>query len=175
LRARKTVGRSTTIDQELAKFSKQLESLADQVTGGKAALGKNGGPVRKALKHGAKPIRAAMKIGAPVGPPRRAHRSKRTGEMIPARQGGLLRDSIRTETFRKPKELLDANEGVLVRPNPKKAPHFHLVEFGTSKTAANPFMRNAFESQKDVAFKMIKLKMAIEIKAIAKKLRAKNR
>ena len=158
------------LDLELDKFSRQLERLANSVTGGREAVGKRGGPVRKSLQAGAKPIFDEMKRQAPVGPPRPAHRSKRTGKMIPARPGGLLRDSIRREVFRKPKELLDASEGVLVRPNPKKAPHFHLVEFGTEKTSANNFMRRSFDSRKDIAFTIIKQKMAKEIKSIERKL-----
>ena len=168
LRARKTV--ASEIDLELGKFSRQLERLATEVTGGKEELGKRGGPVRKSLNAGAKLIFDEMKRQAPVGKARPAHRSKRTGKMIPARPGGLLRDSIRKETFRKPEELLDASEGILVRPNPKKAPHFHLVEFGTERTEKNDFMRRSFDSQKNTAYTAITQKMAKEIKRIERKL-----
>ena len=158
------------LDWELKKFEIQLQRLANEVTGGRKEVGHKGGPVRKSLMAGAKPILDMMKQEAPIGPPRPAHRSKRTGKMIPARGGGLLRESIRRETFRKPQQLLDAQEGVLVRPNPRKAPHFHLVEFGTAKTSANDFMRRSFDARKDIAYTIIKQKMATEIKRITRKL-----
>jgi HK97 gp10 family phage protein len=159
----------TRTDKDLGLLHKKLKALAASVAG-KEAIGNKGGPVRKALMAGAKPIFDEMKIQAPVGKSRPAHRSKRTGKMIPAREGGLLRDSIRRETFRKPEQLLDANEGVLVRPNPKKAPHFHLVEFGTAKTAAHPYMRPAFDSRKDIAYQAMIQKLDWEITKVAKRL-----
>ena len=158
-----------SIDHDLEVLHEKLKFLANNVHGGKEAVGNKGGPVKKALMAGAKPIFDHMKAGAPIGKPKRARISKATGKTIPARPGGLLRDSIRRERMRKP-DLLDADEGVLVRPNPKKAPHFHLVEFGTQKMAANPFMRRAFLARRDLAYEIIKDKLASEIKSISKKL-----
>jgi HK97 gp10 family phage protein len=155
-------------DRDLGRLHRKLKHLAENVTGGRSAIGDKGGPVKRALMAGAKPIYDEMKHLAPVGKPRPAHRSKRTGKMIPARDGGLLRDSIRRERFRKPEQLLDANEGVLVRPNPKKAPHFHLVEFGPGKGHA--FMRNAFATRKDIAYQAMIQKLDTDITKIAKKL-----
>ena len=164
----------TSTDRDLALLEWKLRALVNEVHGGKQAVADKGGPVRKALMAGAKPIFDMMKSEAPVGKGKPAHRSKRTGKMIPAREGGLLRDSIRRERFRKPEELLDANEGVLVRPNPKKAPHFHLVEFGTVKTAANPFMRRSFEARKDIAYDALVQKLDVEIDKITTRLSRKK-
>ena len=36
--------------------------------------------------------------------------------------------------------------------NRKKAPHGHLIEFGTSRSPANPFLRPAYEAAKKQAF-----------------------
>ncbi len=48
--------------------------------------------------------------------------------------------------------------------NRRKAPHGHLVEFGTSKSAARPFLRPAFESVKESAVDAAKDTMARELK-----------
>ena len=162
----------TQRDLDIAALYDKMKMLRDEVVGGRAALGSKGGPIKRALMAGSKPIMDEMKSGAPVGKGKKAHYSKRTGKLIPARTGGLLRDSIRRERMRKP-EMLDAQEAVLIRPNPRKAPHFHLVEFGTVKMAARPFMRNAYDIRQGEAVDKFKKKLNKDLDKIVKKLSVK--
>lgn len=48
--------------------------------------------------------------------------------------------------------------------NYKKAPHGHLIEFGTSNAPAHPFLRPAFESKKAEAVAAAKIEMAETLK-----------
>lgn len=121
----------------------------------KAISGKGGGPLRKALYAAAKVVRAEVKQATPV-------------------RTGLLRDSIAIFRDREPGRIA-ANEHytVGIRKQRKKyrenyrngrlgrigksystagaAFYGKFVEFGTSKMAAHPFMRPAFEASKQAA------------------------
>ena len=54
------------------------------------------------------------------------------------------------------------------------SPHAHLVEFGTSHSAAKPFMRPAWESTKDQVLDDFKNKLWIEIRKAALRVSRKN-
>lgn len=121
----------------------------------RAISGKNGGPLRRALFAAAKVVKAEVMQAAPV-------------------RTGLLKGSIATFRDRHP-EQIGANEHytIGIRKQRKKfrenyrngrlgrigksyttlGASFYgkFVEFGTSKMAAHPFMRPAFEATKQQA------------------------
>lgn len=120
-----------------------------------AISGKGGGPLRRALYAGAKVVRAEVKQATPV-------------------RTGLLKDSIAIFRDRKPESIgMNEHYTVGIRKQRKKyrenyrnarlgrigksysaagaAYYGKFVEFGTSKMAAHPFMRPAFEASKQAA------------------------
>ena len=143
----------------------------------KAISGKGGGPLRKALYAAAKVVRAEVKQATPV-------------------RTGLLRDSIAIFRDREPGRIA-ANEHytVGIRKQRKKyrenyrngrlgrigksyttlgaAFYGKFVEFGTSKMAAHPFMRPAFEASKQAALTAFESAMRKEVsKAVEQAKRA---
>lgn len=54
-------------------------------------------------------------------------------------------------------------------------PHAHMVEFGTSRTAARPFMRPAWDSERHNALNIIKRELGAEIIMAAKRLSKSKR
>lgn len=133
----------------------------------KAISGKGGGPLRRALFAAAKVVKAEVMQAAPV-------------------RTGLLKGSIATFRDRKP-EGVGANEHytVGIRKQRKKyrenyrngrlgrigksysvhgaAFYGQFVEFGTSKMAAHPFMRPAFEASKQAALTAFENAMRKEV------------
>jgi len=62
------------------------------------------------------------------------------------RQAGALRDSITAQVS------LRKGKGLVVRVGPdKKVFYAHFVEFGTSKMSPHPYMRPAWDGEKDAA------------------------
>jgi HK97 gp10 family phage protein len=116
--------------------------------------GKGGGPIRKALFEAAKVVREDAKRRVPVGSDDDAH----------------LRDNIIMRRDRNPPNGVAEHYSVTVRYRPKKYKntrrnrqkgrvggtyqnfgefyYWRFVEFGTSKMPARPFLRPAFESNK---------------------------
>lgn len=70
---------------------------------------------------------------------------------------GLLKDAIYRAHSKS--RSTDTTKTYHVGWNKKKAPHGHLVEFGTSRAAAKPFMRPAFDRM-DAAIEAGKERMA---------------
>lgn len=92
--------------------------------------------IRQALRSGAKLILAEAKANVPV-------------------DTGALRDSLKVRAMRKRKHRY----GVMVQTSEGwfKGEQFYgaFVEFGTDKMAAQPFVRPAFDSEKEAAEKTI--------------------
>lgn len=132
----------------------------------KAISGKGGGPLRKALFAAAKVVRDEVKQATPV-------------------RSGLLRDSIATFRDRNPQGGVNEHYTVGIRKQRKKyrdnyrnarlgrigksysvqgaAFYGKFVEFGTSKMAAHPFMRPAFEASKQAALTAFENAMRKEV------------
>lgn len=116
---------------------------------------KNGGPLARALAKGGRTIRDDAKRRAPVSDPPSvqvaARRARNTGQI---NKPGRLRDAIVSKRDRNP-GARGRTEAVLVtvrRSGKKGAYYAGMVEFGTVKMEAQPYMRPAFEeNKKDVA------------------------
>ena len=76
---------------------------------------------------------------------------------------GLLQDSI--YRVYSPEKSGDESKLYRISWNKKKAPHGHLIEFGTSRAPAYPFMRPAFD-RVDEAIKAGKARMAESMGAL---------
>lgn len=115
------------------------------------------GMLFKAAAAGAEVLYDEMKIRAPVYTGRvytyKTWTNPRKGdpqqvEMVNAKPG-QLRDSIfRFHDYRRSTE---DRQIYLVGPNKRKAPHWYLVEYGTSKWAGNPYVRPTWEAKKAAA------------------------
>ena len=115
------------------------------------------GEVRPAAQAGAQVLYEEVKARAPVA--KRPHKTK-SGRII---QPGALRDSI-YQVFSK--DNSNATEATYhVSWNAKKAPHGHLVEYGTSRAPAHPFLRPAYDARAADALKAADAKWAEGVKA----------
>lgn len=128
--------------------------------------------LRDAVKAGAELVRDAAKAAAPVytGPVSKGHPPPGTlKKNIICKHA---RDPAHDETFivavRKGKKQTYANSrlnrrmnraGASYRPD-EKAFYWRFVEFGTVKMPAHPFLRPAFEANKEAAARAIKPKLA---------------
>jgi len=107
----------------------------------------------RALKAGAKLIVDEAKALCPVDP----HSEHKMH----------LRDAI---TSRVARGALDDERSVLIGVERPESRRFHLVEFGTSKMAAEPFMRPAIDSQAEAAVAEMGRKLGEDIEKEAKAL-----
>jgi len=119
-----------------------LETVARLKNLPTALSGKNGGPVRKALFQAAKIIEVDAKLRAPVDP--------KTETDIPS--------AIRKVRDRNPRAYPGRPTEVyhigVYASKKHKARHWHFLEFGTVKQAAQPYLRPAFENKKEEAVKV---------------------
>ena len=114
---------------------------------------------RRVLKKAAKPVLEGAKQKAPVGPT------------------GNLKESliISTKVTPSQKKFLESGKGVVVHvgaSHPKGA-HAHFLEFGTRKMPPQPFLRPAWDSNKDKSLKIIGEEMGPFIEKAAATLRKK--
>lgn len=114
------------------------------------------GVIRTALKKAAEPIRAAAEAGAP----RLTHQlaqsiaiSTTLSKRQRRKQGGKVGDV-----------------DVYVGASYPDGAHAHLLEFGTSKMSARPFMRPAWEANKGAALDIIKRELWGAIQRAARRL-----
>ena len=158
------------LDYDLIALERKLVGIVTDLKGGKAAIGKSGGPIALALKDGAKLIKDEMKRQAPLGKDKKGYFTRK-GRWVEPHKAGLLKSSIRTERVRKP-HLMGATEAVFVRPRTRgkgKAPHWHLIEFGTSRMAPNRYMKRAADTMYEGAYQNFKLRLNKEADKIIKK------
>jgi HK97 gp10 family phage protein len=101
--------------------------------------------IRPAAQAGAQVFYDEIKVRVPVGKPR-----KYKGKQI---NGGTLKASI-YQVFSK-KESSDIKKVYHLSWNHQKAPHGHLIEFGTSRAPAYPFIRPSYEAKKDAAIRAV--------------------
>lgn len=108
--------------------------------------------VRGAVRKAAKVVEAEMRARAPVGPT------------------GNLKASIGQIGVRQPdKRKVVRTVGALKRGG-RKGYHAHLVEFGTVKTPARPFIRPAFDRTKGEALKVMGKELGKGVEKAARRL-----
>ena len=104
--------------------------------------------VRPAAQAGAQVLYEEVKLRAPVG--KAPHKSK-SGRII---QPGALKASI-YQVFSQDNSSATRST-YHISWNARKAPHGHLVEFGTRRAPAHPFLRPAYEAEKERALQAAK-------------------
>lgn len=153
---------------------------------------RTGGLIIRALRDGAKLIRDEAKRRVPVGTRMRfvgrgGRRSKKPGARNPRQvSGGLIRAHITEYAIPTSSARAGGRPTVLVRVSnrgytrldgklrfirPGSSPgYWWLVEFGTSKNPAKPFMRPAFETKKQEATEIFRRRLRQEIESTFAKL-----
>lgn len=116
--------------------------------------GKNGGPLRTALRSAAVVIR------------------NRAMELAPKETGRLSRAIV----IRRDKTPAPVNERFVIKPRKgasrrdlRGAYYWHFVEFGTEKNPAQPFLRPAYDQTNQSALDTFKRRLAVGIKSAAKR------
>ena len=107
--------------------------------------------VRPAAQAGAQVLYDEVLLRVPVS--KKTRKTKR-GEVIPP---GTLKGSV-YQAF----SADNSNEGRAtyhISWNAKKAPHGHLVEYGTSRAPAHPFLRPAYDAKQKAALEAAKNKL----------------
>lgn len=133
---------------------------------------KTGGLIMRALRAGARLVAAEARRRAPVANP------SSEAVLSGRRKSGALRAGITTQFSRREEltvEMRVRNRGYIFAEAGKRASsaaegnpnYWWLVEFGTSKMPAQPFMRPAFESKKQAALAEIIRHLKAEIIDVA--------
>lgn len=138
-----TVSVSGNLDVALDKFATEIQEKV----------------ARAGAQQMAQVVYEAAKQNAPVGDTDRV--KKASGRVI---RPGALRDSI-YQVFSQD----NSNSSLKtyhVGWNRKKAPHGHLIEFGTSRMAARPFLYPAYEQNQGRLIDAANAKMAEVLKGI---------
>ena len=132
----------------LEELEKALKELGSEVAG------KNGGLVRTALMGAALPVLRTAQGTAPV------------------REGDLQR-SLKRSRQKKVDPALGANEAVdvgLISRRGRGIAYGGFVEFGTSRMAARPFLRNALQSNVTESTGLFRKRLAMGIERLGKKI-----
>lgn len=136
------------ISMDLTRFKAGLQQKKTQIREA----------TRPAAQAGAQVIYAQAKINVPVSPAGTAHifrgsSYKKTGQEY-LFYSGDLRDSI-YQVYSKDNSG-ESKATYHIAWNHKKAPYGFMVEFGTSRTPAHPFLRPAIVSQSAAAARAMK-------------------
>jgi HK97 gp10 family phage protein len=123
----------------------------------------------KELQKG--PLRSAVSAGAKVV-------QDKAKELAPLDEGTLKRSIYRTRSRSlssavQETHVVGVRYGRQYRRRGQDAWYWRFLEFGTSKLAARPFLRPAFDQMKVEAVMEIKNKLALAIERSVLKLRAK--
>lgn len=146
-------GRVINIAFDFSKLSSKLDRLAKIVTQG----------ARPAAQAGAQVFYDEMK--------QRASTQGSEGEYsapgaAPFVQSGKLRDAIYQAFVEKESGYLNAVYRISWAK--KKAPHGHLLENGTSRMAARPFLRPSYDAKRSEAIRAVNDRLREEIKKVIK-------
>jgi HK97 gp10 family phage protein len=160
--------------QGLKEMEKALLEIGKEI-GAKEATG----IMTKAMREGAQEYQNAMINNAPESAFARLVK-KKSGDKVQITPGFLKsRIKIRASTNNKGTQTKKFGKNVssLVKVGVFKVPYAVQVEYGTRRTKANPFIRNAFTSQSPTVIKVINQRLAKRIqldqRRIAKKHQAK--
>lgn len=124
-----------------------------------------GKTLEAALMRAAKPILDEARSRAPV----RQGGAKRMGKGSKVRMPGFLRASLR----RARKRGSDASATVQIGPH-RRAFYGMFQELGTSRQAARPFLRPAFESKAQDALQLLRTSLASEILKTAQRIASRS-
>lgn len=129
-----------------------LNAALDELTHGAEAS------TRPAAQAGAQVLYDEVKQRAPVS--KRARKTK-GGRTI---QPGALKASI-YQVFSQ--DNSDSGQSTYhISWNASKAPHGHLVEFGTSRAPAHPFLRPAFDAKATMALQSAQVRWSDDMRAL---------
>ena len=140
-----------------------------------AVASKNGGPARVALARGAKVIRDEARTRAPKDTGAMAANIVMKRDTQPQRSGVNERYTVGVRggsqsTFSNTKR--NRRKGVVGQKYEKQSSTFYwrFIEFGTERQPAQPFLRPAFETQKENALAVITDTLAKGIHNAARKI-----
>lgn len=119
--------------------------------------------VRPAAQAGAQVLYEEVLARVPVA---KTSRKTKGGRVIAP---GTLKASI-YQAFSKDNSS-DGHSTYHVSWNAKKAPHGHLVEYGTSRAPAHPFLRPAYDAKSKDALEAAKTKLAEGTKQVISELK----
>lgn len=126
--------------------------------------GKNGGPIRQALFQAAKVIETEARL--------------RAGKIDRPETESSIPKAIKKWRDRNPRRYPGKPVEVYhVGVDGRKAPHWHFLELGTVKQPAQPYLRPAFEMQKEAAvarFEAVLAKAVTQLERKVAKLQAQG-
>lgn len=135
-----------TVRLDAGGINAELDAMADRATGA----------VRPAAQAGAQVFYDEVLVRVPVGKRARTTRGGRT--ILP----GALKASI-YQVFSKDNSTAE-RATYHISWSAKKAPHGHLVEYGTSRAAAHPFIRPSFDAALEGAVRAAQEQLAGVVK-----------
>lgn len=160
--------RSSVHIEGLDQLRKNLRALPEQLQ--KKALG-------DAVAKGAHVIKTEAAARAPVLATQTPYRIPGVLRRMIRSTRGIRRDSeasafvlVRKQTRKALAKFKQRTRGQARAVNPQDAWYWRFLEFGTSKMAARPFLRPAFDTKKEDAARTIKDALREGIEAAAKKL-----
>lgn len=115
--------------------------------------------LRSAIKRAGKPVQDAMEANAP----------KLSGDLA----GSIEFKSALTSRQKRFSPKQKGEVELFIGPSYPKGAHGHLLEFGTSKMAAQPFARPAWDSNKQNVFETLKSEIWKSIDRARKRLAGK--
>lgn len=136
----------------IAFDDKALQAALDQLAEGAEVN------TRPAAQAGAQVLYDEVKLRAPVS--KRARKTK-GGRII---QPGALKASI-YQVFSQDNSG-DGRTTYHISWNARKAPHGHLVEFGTARAPANPFLRPSFEAKASIALQQASVRWSDDMRTL---------
>ena len=140
----------------LRELEKALHELGSEVAG------KNGGLVRTALMGASLPVLRSSQM--------LAEKSRDTGDLAESITRSRQREV--EPDMRPANEVVDV--GLFARGKGKKVYYGKFIEFGTSRTSAQAFLRPALEDNRDASTTLFRKRLAMGITRVAKKVGNKN-
>lgn len=145
----------------MKEMSRALEKLPKEIVGAGAR-----GPVAKTLRKTMKPVRDAAERHAPYG------------NISWSEDPGRLKRNIMLYRDKEP-ERVGMTELYTIKPrtksrgkrdDPNNAWYWHFVEFGTSQQSAQPYLRRAWEENRNSLVPNFRQEIGKEIERIGKRL-----
>lgn len=158
---------STIKVEGLAELDRKLKAIPRELAG------KNGGPLRRALFAATRPILAQAKSLAPVDTGNLARNLIAKRDRNPAASGAAERYIVTVRAKRLSRKAKAAARTASGRIDYRKAGdafYARFVEFGTAKVAAQPFLRPAFEQNKERAVQIFRDRLGRDLDGIVRKL-----
>jgi len=90
--------------------------------------------------------------------------------LVPVRTGTLKENIVVSRTVKKGGKRRSLKGSVVIGIKDEARFYAHLIEFGTSQTSAQPFLRPAFDAKHDEALQVIGKKIGDQVEKKARKL-----